>query len=114
MKSFGHKIRMLRHQHSWSQEQMARQLDISIPAFSKIETGVTDVSLSRMEQIASLFDISIVKLLAYDEIMDTPARQAELAGLLEKLRERENEVMNLQRKVIQLFEALKKESQVPA
>ena len=60
MKTLGKKIRLLRHQRSWSQEDVAKQLDISIPAFSKIETGITDVNLSRLEQIATLFGMSKV------------------------------------------------------
>jgi transcriptional regulator with XRE-family HTH domain len=36
MKALGKKIRLLRHQKGWSQEDVAKKLDISIPAFSKI------------------------------------------------------------------------------
>ena len=43
-KSIGKSIRILRHQHGWSQEDIANRLGISIPAFSKIETGVTEVN----------------------------------------------------------------------
>jgi transcriptional regulator with XRE-family HTH domain len=43
--SVGNNIRTLRHQRGWSQEDIATRLGISIPAFSKIETGVTDVNL---------------------------------------------------------------------
>ena len=52
MQTLGKKIRLLRHQKSWSQEDVAKQLGISIPAFSKIETGITDINLSRLEQIS--------------------------------------------------------------
>jgi transcriptional regulator with XRE-family HTH domain len=63
----GQNIRKLRHQKEWSQEDIAKRLDISIPAFSKIETGVTDINLSRLEQIAAVFDISAVELLAFND-----------------------------------------------
>jgi transcriptional regulator with XRE-family HTH domain len=63
MKTLGKKIRLLRHQKGWSQEEVAKRLDISIPAFSKIETGITDINLSRLEQIAVLFEMSVVQLL---------------------------------------------------
>ena len=42
------------------------RLGISIPAFSKIETGVTDVNLSRLEQIANIYEVSVVQLLTVD------------------------------------------------
>ena len=62
MKLIGKKIRMLRHQKGWSQEEVSKQLDISIPAFSKIETGVTDINISRLEQIAALFKLTVIQL----------------------------------------------------
>lgn len=113
MNTIGKKIRLLRHQQGWSQEDVAKRLDISIPAFSKIETGITDVNLSRIEQIASLFGISVVELLTYDDAVGTPAHRDQLNELNEKLRSREDEVINLQKKVIELFEAIKTQ-QVPA
>lgn len=107
MKTVGKKIRLLRHQQGWSQEEVAKKLDISIPAFSKIETGVTDVNLSRIEQIATLFGLSVVELLTFDEDEGTSAHRDQLIELQEMLKGREDEVINLQRKVIELFEALK-------
>lgn len=113
MNTIGKKIRLLRHQQGWSQEDVAKKLDISIPAFSKIETGITDVNLSRIEQIAALFGLSVVDLLTYDDAVGTPEHRDQLNELNEKLRSREDEVINLQKKVIELFEALKSQ-QVPA
>ena len=65
MNTIGKKIRLLRHQQGWSQDDVAKKLGISIPAFSKIETGISDINLSRLEQIASLFGFSLVELLVY-------------------------------------------------
>ena len=67
MKTLGKKIRLLRHQKGWSQEDVAKRLDISIPAFSKIETGITDINLSRLEQISNLFEMTVVQLLTFNE-----------------------------------------------
>ena len=55
MQDLGKKIKMLRQQNGWSQGDVAKRLDISVPAFSKIETGVTDINLSRLEQIVTIF-----------------------------------------------------------
>ena len=73
MSKLGGKIRLLRLQKDWSQKDVAKRLDISIPAFSKIETGITDINLSRLNQIAKLFDLTTAQLLAdsdSDEISD--------------------------------------------
>jgi transcriptional regulator with XRE-family HTH domain len=110
-KFVGKNIRTLRHQHGWSQEDVANRLGISIPAFSKIETGVTDINLSRLEQIANIFELNVVNLLALDaeEIDLTPSN---LSVAQKKLGDREAEIANLQRKVILLYEELRNKSAV--
>ncbi|PWK77171.1 transcriptional regulator with XRE-family HTH domain [Mucilaginibacter oryzae] len=104
--SVGKNIRTLRHQHGWSQEDVANRLGISIPAFSKIETGVTDINLSRLEQIANIFDVNVVNLLALD-VEQTELKPSVLSIAQKKLIERESEIANLQRKVILLYEELR-------
>lgn len=105
-KTIGQNIRTLRHQRGWSQEDVANRLGISIPAFSKIETGVTDINLSRLEQIADIYEIDVVQILALESENDeqTPSN---LSLLQKKLTDRESEIVNLQRKVILLYEELR-------
>lgn len=107
MKTLGKKIRLLRHQKGWSQEEVAKRLDISIPAFSKIETGITDINLSRLEQISALFEMSVVQLLTYNEVEQDQKIASELESVNKKLMDRETEVIDLQKKVIELFEELR-------
>lgn len=108
MKSLGKKIRLLRHQNGWSQEDVAKKLDISIPAFSKIETGITDINLSRLQQIAKLFDMTVVQLLNFNDADEQRKYNSELELVNKKLLERNNEVIELQKKVIELYEELRK------
>jgi len=61
------KIRFLRQQKLWSQEQMANYLGMSINGYGSIERGETDIGLSRLEQIASLFDVGLHQLFALNE-----------------------------------------------
>lgn len=110
-KSVGKSIRILRHQHGWSQEEIASRLGISIPAFSKIETGVTDVNLSRLEQIANIYEVSVVQLLNVDNDQADPA-PSHLNVMQKKLNDREVEIANLQRKVIELYEELRTRNSV--
>jgi transcriptional regulator with XRE-family HTH domain len=107
MKTLGKKIRLLRHQKGWSQEDVAKRLDISIPAFSKIETGITDINLSRLEQVATLFDMSVVQLLTFSDSEQDQKTVSELEVINKKLMDRETEVIDLQKKVIELFEELR-------
>ena len=107
MKTLGIKIRLLRHQRGWSQEDVAKRLDISIPAFSKIETGITDINLSRLEQISILFEMSVVQLLTFNDLEQENKYNSELDTMTKKLSDRETEVIDLQKKVIELYEELR-------
>ena len=110
-KSIGKSIRILRHQHGWSQEDIANRLGISIPAFSKIETGVTDVNLSRLEQIANIYEVSVVQLLTVDS-EQVEVVHSHLNVIQKKLSDRETEIATLQRKVIELYEELRTRSSI--
>ena len=107
MKLLGKKIRLLRHQKGWSQEDVAVQLNISIPAFSKIETGITDINLSRLEQISKLFGLSVVEMLTYKDPEDEQKYLSEMDLLTKKLDEKNTEVIDLQKKVIELYEGIR-------
>ncbi len=112
MNSLGKRIRLLRQQRGWSQEDVAKRLDISIPAFSKIETGITDVNLSRLNQISKLFDLSVVQLLSSTDTEREATENArkELMELNKRLQDREGEIISLQKKVIDLYEQLHEKS----
>ena len=98
---------MLLHQKGWSQEDVAKRLDISIPAFSKIETGITDINLSRLEQLSNLFEMSVVQLLTFNDLEEDKKFVNELEVVNKKLTDRETEIIDLQKKVIVLFEELR-------
>jgi transcriptional regulator with XRE-family HTH domain len=102
----GQCIRNFRQQFGWSQEVIANLLGISVPAFSKIETGVTDVNLSRLEQIANAFEVNIVSLLSSGEDEQMPGITPLIDSLKKQLAENEAEIVKLQRKVIQLYDEL--------
>ncbi len=105
-KQVGKNIRMIRHQNGWSQEKVAARLGISIPALSKIETGVTDVNLSRLEQIASIFEVNVTNLLMPEEGVMQLEPSIGVGATQKKLIERETEIATLQKKVIELYEEL--------
>lgn len=53
------KIKRLRQEKGWSQEEIANKLKISTNAYGCIERGDTDISLSRLEDISAVFEIDI-------------------------------------------------------
>jgi transcriptional regulator with XRE-family HTH domain len=109
--SVGKTIRAIRHQNGWSQEDVANKLGISIPAFSKIETGITDINLSRLQQIADIFEMSLPQLLTFEEA-DENYQSMHLLEAKKKLVQCEDEIVELQRKVIGLYEELRHKSNI--
>lgn len=63
----GDKIRNLRMIKGYSQENMADILGISSIAYGDIERNKTDVSHSRLEQIAKALGIDLINLLSHGE-----------------------------------------------
>jgi len=110
MKELSKKIRLLRHQKSWSQEDVAKRLKISIPAFSKIETGITDVNVSRLSEIADIFDMTLVQLLTFTDSEEQEQHKSDIEDISVKLHEREIELIEMQKKIIELYEELRKVS----
>lgn len=108
MNTIGKKIRYLRYQRGWSQDDVAKRIDISILALSKIEMGVTDISLSRLEQMAELFEMSIIELITLEEIKPDPQQMIELEIANKRLMEHEAQIIDLQKKIIELFEELRR------
>jgi transcriptional regulator with XRE-family HTH domain len=58
METVGNKIRMQRLLKNYSQEYMAFMLEISQPAYSKIERDETEISLKRVYDIAEVLQIN--------------------------------------------------------
>jgi len=113
MKTLGKKIRLLRQQKGWTQQDVAKKLDVSIPAFSKMETGITDLNLSRLNQIAKLFNLTLVQLISNSETDDVKDYTKEIRLLNEKLQQKGDEVIQLRKKIIALYEQLEKDNPTP-
>lgn len=103
MKTLGEKFRTLRQKKGVNQRIMADLLEISIPAYSKLETGITDPNFSRIEQIAKTHDLTIRQLLDVGEEGMSDEAQTILA-LREKVSSLEASVIRLQTKLIELYD----------
>jgi transcriptional regulator with XRE-family HTH domain len=107
MNTIGKNIRQLRQKKSWSQGEVAKRLSISIPAFSKIETGITDINISRLDQIATLFEVSTMDIISKEGENPQSQNYEEISKLKERLSQREEEIIKLQKKVIDLYEEIR-------
>jgi transcriptional regulator with XRE-family HTH domain len=62
------KIRLFRQAKGWTQDEVAEKLELSLNAYGEIERGNSDIRLSRLEQIANLFEVEVIDLLGATEI----------------------------------------------
>jgi transcriptional regulator with XRE-family HTH domain len=103
MKTLGQKFKILRQRRHLNQKHMADLLGVSIPAYSKLETGITDPNFSRIQQIAQAHDVDIRQLLATGED-DKSEQQSEIDLLKLKVQNLEADVIRLQSKLIDLYD----------
>ena len=60
----GERIRLARLQRGLSQENMADLLSLSTTAYGDIERGKTELTISRLTQIAGILDTTAIRLLS--------------------------------------------------
>ena len=71
--SMNNRLRLLRAERNWSQQNLAERLDVSRQSANAIETGRYDPSLPLAFRIAELFDLSI------EEVFESPSRRSSKA-----------------------------------
>ena len=65
----GNKIKKLRELRNFTQDYMAEALQMSQAGYGKIERDETDISLSRLQQIAGVLKVGLNDLIGFDEKM---------------------------------------------
>jgi transcriptional regulator with XRE-family HTH domain len=65
----GNKIKKLRELRNFTQDYMADALQMSQAGYGKIERDETDISLSRLQQIAEVLNVGLNDLIGFDEKM---------------------------------------------
>lgn len=56
-KVIGERLKKVRIKKGYTQEKLAEILNVSIAYISRIETGKTQISLKRLDELCSLFDV---------------------------------------------------------
>ena len=59
----GQNIKAIRELKNYTQDYVASQLNMSIPNYSNIETGKTELTLTRLQQIAAVLQIDFRQIL---------------------------------------------------
>jgi transcriptional regulator with XRE-family HTH domain len=61
------KIKQIRELKNVSQEYVANQLGLSIRAYSKIETGETQLTINRLNEISKALGVDPIEVLGFDD-----------------------------------------------
>lgn len=67
----GRRIKQLRSQRGWSQEEVAYKLHISQATYARIEKGETNSWAAYIKEIGNIFEISPDELLKPDSLFNT-------------------------------------------
>lgn len=67
MINIAEKIKAIRIDKKLKQREIAEKIGVSINGYQKIESGETDVNFSRLQQIAEVFEMSVVEVIEYPE-----------------------------------------------
>lgn len=66
--SIGQKIKQLRNEKGWSQDELARQAGVPFTTVTKIETGVIkNPSIEKMAKIAKALDVTVDILISVND-----------------------------------------------
>ena len=61
------KIKQIRELKNFTQEYVATKLNLSIRAYSKIETGETQLTINRLNEISEALGVEPMEILGFDE-----------------------------------------------
>jgi transcriptional regulator with XRE-family HTH domain len=64
--NLGQKVKKLRELKSLTQSDMAFKLGITQGAYSKLEIGLSDISYSKLTEIATVLNISVEDIIAFN------------------------------------------------
>lgn len=66
MSAIANNIKKIRELRNFTQEYMAKELGMSQAGYSKIENGNSDISFSKIEEIAAILKVTPEDLVAFD------------------------------------------------
>jgi len=101
IKKIGQKLRALRVKNCISQKVIAQELGVSVALYSKIETGLSDISFNKTQQIADFYGVYLIDIL---RIGENEIQYPDYKQLLEELTIKFGEQ---QKKIILLHETIR-------
>ncbi len=66
IKKISENIKKFRELKGITRDSIASELEMSVSGFSKIERGEIDLTLSKLDKIASIIGVSVAQILSFD------------------------------------------------
>jgi transcriptional regulator with XRE-family HTH domain len=66
-RQFGRRVRKLRTERKWTQEDLAERLDVTWVYISNLENGRRSPSFALIERISLVFHVPVMELFRFDE-----------------------------------------------
>jgi len=81
LRALGARIQAIRNDRGFTQEQLAREVDLRPATISRLECGTLNTSLSNLAQIASVLEVTLAELVSLGQAvpeLESPRDEAEL------------------------------------
>jgi transcriptional regulator with XRE-family HTH domain len=103
MKPIHTKLKLLRQMYQLTQVQVAEKLSCSVPAYSKMETGSTDINTLKLHQLAAIYKIEVFEIFLVGEAYKELCKD-KIACLSAEVSKKSIEILQLQKKLIKFYE----------
>ena len=67
-KLVGERIRQLRRERGWTQDEISRRFGFNYKHYQRIEQGQQNLELATLNKLATAFEIPIAELLVFDSL----------------------------------------------
>lgn len=101
MKEINQTILELRENKGATQSQVGEYLGLDASGYGKLERGVTDITLTKLEKLAQFYGMSVIDLLAYPDkyvplsSIGSVAVEEKVALTIELKKEKKEQVLRL-------------------
>lgn len=108
--TLGKKLKAIRLFKGFTQEGLAIDAGFSIATYGRIERDETDITITDLEKIAKVLSVTVIEILTYNTNFQSEIDKLKkiLEGKEKELREKDKEIIMLQKKLLQKDQSKKK------
>lgn len=114
MMKLGEKLKYLRKQHNWTQEQLAQHLNISRSQISKWENGELLPDVQSLEKLSNLYEVSVDFLIGKHTTREELLREMNLLYQTDHIDEKMLDIIDYFKQNPDMEETIYSLAQLPA